>query len=86
MGVIATWKSEWIETSPYRMTIMYNGSIAAYHDTGKKLSLRKQVSNVTEQAKIHPYFWDLIGRWPYRDRFEVVFFKEEHLVMFKLSW
>lgn len=88
---VSTWKMTWFESTPYKL------SIDVDVDDMVKSRVKSRIYEKTKELGIHPYFWeyyqeqkgdlndveapDLIVLTP-----TVAFYKEEHLVMFKLAW
>lgn len=95
--IVAAWRNSWYQTTPYQFAVTAND----VNDHTMPETLRYEVSQTAKQAGIHPYFWDfyvdkkhidldkdLNGKSGYMRLAvpTVSFFKEEHHVMFKLTW
>jgi len=79
---VSRWKNNWYDRTPYKMRVDPVANRARH-------STRVLIQATTERIGVHPYFWDFwvepaeLSRTGYPT---VSFFKEEHLVMFKLAW
>lgn len=86
---VAEWKEKWVKDSPHKLLL-------AGIESWSSDNLRLKVADVCRHCNIHPYFWDYdVITQDFTDKFGdidfsripvVIFFEEEHLVMFKLHW
>jgi hypothetical protein len=95
---VAAWKNSWNETSPHFMEIPLVTKSDLNLESPRQTFVKK-VKAMSDSLGIHPYLWDILcvktvdyftvqgqqwtkNKWSYR----VVFYKPEHMVLFKLAW
>jgi len=96
IGRVAKWKNKWYQTTPYQFALS-----GVDYEWGHKPNdkIKEEIEVTARRVGIHQYFWDFyVARCV--DRVDhgtsithtttmtptVSFYKEEHLVMFKLAW
>ena len=96
MRMVAEWKESWIETSPHQFRVVDYDPSQLFDGSG---TVKAAVFETAKRCGIHPYFYEY---WMHRYRSEkenesepdyilnigprVAFYKDEHLIMFKLAW
>lgn len=88
---VAAWKESWFATTPYQMPV----EVESFDDLLSN-RVKVRINDVANRCGIHPYFWEYWKRqekdWENGSEHTIIlnptvsFYKEEHLVMFKLAW